>query len=159
MTFQTTYSPEKKQEAVNYYFVYGKSSKVSKLTGIPARTIRSWVHQEWWQDMLSDLKVRLQDKLDGKMTSLIDDMMTELRKRVEQGDDVVGKDGVIMKKGMNGRDLAASIALIMDRRATIRGDPARITKSVTLEDKFGNLEKKMKSTIKQVAEEETHVTH
>lgn len=139
MPFKSTYTQEEKLAAVAEDFLHHNSKKTEAVTGIPARTIRSWRKTGWWSDETSALKLRLQDKLDGKLTGVITKMVDELIDRIKHGDEVLSKDGTALRKKMTGRDIANSLGIIMDRRATIRGDPTRITQTSATE-RIDNLE-------------------
>ena len=123
MPFTTKYSHEEKLNAVNYYCVYGSSKKVAQMTGVPAPTIRNWTKTEWWAEMMSITRQHMQDKLDGKFTGLIHRAMTELEDRIKNGDEVVDtRTGRSSRKKMAGKDIALTLAQIIDKRALLRGE-------------------------------------
>ena len=163
MTFATKYTEFQKEEAATSYAVLGSARKVSKLTDIPERTIREWTTREWWEEMVGAARKRHQDKLDGRLTGIINKTTDQLLDRVVNGDKTVNpKTGEMVRKPMSGRDLAASFALLLDRRQVIRGDPSRITKATNIDKQMADIQKKMEKRTEEskekVVDAPTHTT-
>ncbi len=138
-------------EAANYYAVLGSARKVAQRVGVPVRTVTYWTSTDWWGEMLAEVRRRHQDKLDGRFSGIISAMTNELEDRVLRGDVVVNpKTGEEHRKKMIGRDLCQALALLIDRRAIMRGDPNRITRSTNVEKEMAKIQKKLEDRAKGV---------
>jgi len=144
MPFTTKYTEEEKLSVCNYYVVTGSAIKASKASGVPQQTIRAWTKTEWWNNMIGLVRGRLQDKLDGKFTGMIQRMLSELEDSIKNGDEILnGKTGEIIRKRMSGRDLVGALAIIIDKRALLRGDPTSHKRVTNIDKKMAEVQKKL----------------
>ena len=142
------YTPEEKLGACMAYVVTGSDREASKMTGIPSATIRYWkASAPWWPDTIAKLRKQKQDELDGRLTKVIHQAVDEIEDRLSNGDEVLGKDNVILKKKMAGRDIAISMGALFDKRQMIRGDPTSISAKGTTADQL----KEIMTEFKQLA--------
>ena len=118
------YTIDQRVQAVCYYAVLGNSLKVERLLGIPASTIRHWRGMDWWPIVISEVRKAKDQELDAMLTDVMHKATEQLLDRVENGDEVVTKDGDIVRKKLGAKDLAvAGLAVPYDKRALMRGDP------------------------------------
>jgi len=66
------YSDEQRMEVAVLYAVSGNAKKVAKDTGIPRTTIVGWKNQEWWQDVVEQIRAQNTDKALAKYAQMVD---------------------------------------------------------------------------------------
>jgi len=66
------YSDEQRMEVAVLYAVSGNAKKVAKDTGIPRTTIVGWKNQEWWQDVVGQIRAQNTDKALAKYAQMVD---------------------------------------------------------------------------------------
>ena len=64
------------------------------------------------------------------MTSIIHFAGEELIDRLQNGDEVITKDGDVRQKKIGAKDLAWIMSIIHDKRALLRGDPTSRTEKI-----------------------------
>lgn len=134
MAATSKHAPNLRQQAVATYLATGDSNQAAKLTGIPARTIRSWFDQDWWIESTERLRAQHEKQLDAKLTAIIEKAMDVTLDRLEYGDEVIGKDGAPVRRKVSGRDAAVIGGVAFDKRALIRGQPTSRVERVNLDE-------------------------
>ena len=66
------YSDEQRMEVAVLYAVSGNAKQVAKDTGIPRTTIVGWKNQEWWVDVVEQLRAQNTDKALAKYAQMVD---------------------------------------------------------------------------------------
>jgi hypothetical protein len=127
-------APELKIQAAMCFVLTGTVSGAAKLSGLEPELISRWKnHSQWWGTVLAKCKKEKQDELDAQLTDVIHGSVVALKDRLENGDEVVTKDGIV-KKQVGARDLATVLNTLFDKRSMIRGDPTSITRKESSED-------------------------
>lgn len=123
-TAHDKYTAEEKISAATAMMITGNSQKSSKITGIPASTIRWWANESsWWPSLMKKVRKDKNEELDAVQTDILHKTLGKLQDRVENGDAVITKDGDVAYKEVSARDLATVHGIIFDKRALNRGDP------------------------------------
>lgn len=105
-----------KSRGVAAYVSIGSFTKAAAITGIPENTLRLWSKQEWWaEESLRVVKVD-SDELTSTFTRIAKKASAELEDRLDNGDEVLTKDGEIKMKKIPGRELAIIAAVAADKR-------------------------------------------
>lgn len=128
------HSPDVIIQCIVYYSVSGDMNYVSRCTGVPSSTIQKWRSTPWWKECLREVQKEQQQRLDAKLTKLIDLSVEKLNERIVKGDAVVSlKDGVVKGyKPVSALDLTKITCMLYEKRALLRGDPTqRIEKTPT----------------------------
>jgi len=136
-------APEMKIHAVAAFFATGTVDGASRVTGLSHQTISEWKNKsEWWAPVMAKIKKEKNDELDAEVTSLIHGTIEELKDRVEHGEAQMYQ-GVPTghNKPMTGRDLAATVNTLFDKRAMMRGEPTSISGKVDQSTTIENLKK------------------
>ena len=120
------YSNEDRREAASHYVVHGVMTKVANLTNIPERTLSDWKKQEWWQALTTEIRLEKSDQIDASITNILEASTKQLTDRIHNGDEVLNKDGDIIRLAMKGRDLAKVFGITFDKRQIIRNLPTSI---------------------------------
>lgn len=127
------------------WVITGDQYKAADLSGIPRETIKDWMTQENWADLVAQAKQIRQGELEGKFTKIIHKAADEVIDRLENGEKVISKNGEIVQKPVAARDAAWIAAVISDKRAILRGEPTSISKRQNakddLKDKKAELER------------------
>ena len=136
------YSQEVLLKCLTYYFVTGNLTTTCKNTNIPVSTIASWRDKApWWPAAIAYLRRQKNDELDAKLTNIMDKSADAMLERLENGDEVVLKDGSKTRKMVPLRDLAvAGIAVTYDKRALGRGEATQRVENVSQEQRVKKLE-------------------
>lgn len=133
------WSMEDKLRAAFAYIITGNAVDASKLCNIPDRTIRGWTETTWWSDLVAEAKNSKNQELDAIYTDIIHIATAEVKDRVVNGDTVVTKEGESVRKPMNGKDIAMIAAIFQDKRAILRGEPTRISKTINEKERLKSL--------------------
>lgn len=121
------YPEEKKLEAAALYAMTGDPVRVHELCGVPTSALRGWMKQPWFQDVLSEIKQENNERLDAKLTEIVQKSQDLILDRLENGDYRVTKDGDEYRLPVGIRDLALVSAISVDKRQIVRNKPTSIT--------------------------------
>jgi len=157
------YTAEQKLNVVTLYALTGNLETCAKHTGINYQTIKDWhTRGVWWEEALLNVRKHMQDQLDAELTGIISKATAEILDRLENGDEVLDKNGKPRRKKLSSRDLTMVLAILFDKRALIRGDPTSRTEKVTSEatldkmiTKFEDLARKMGDKVINAAPHKT----
>ena len=133
------YSPEQRVAACAFYCIGESSRKIEKLLGIPAATVRYWMQQPWWTDLLRQVKKAYQEELDGKLTRIIHKSVQQLEDRVENGNIIRDpQTGELVRVPLRANELSKDgLGIPFDKRALTRGDPtSKIVKETISPEKM-----------------------
>jgi hypothetical protein len=141
--------PEMKIHAAMCFMSTGTVKDCARLTGLDHRLISEWKNKsQWWPTVIEKLRKEKQEELDAAFTEVIHDAAGALKDRIQNGEEVVTKDGIIKKK-LGGRDLSTILANLYDKRAALRGDPSSITRRETATDVMDQLRSEFTEIAKQ----------
>lgn len=138
-----------KLNAALAWVITGSCSKAEAICGIPARTIRSWMQEASWADLVDEAKKIKQAELDSKFTNIIHKAVEEVADRLENGEDVITKNGDTVKRRVSAKDAAMIAAVLSDKRAILRGTPTSITKRESAKENLDKLKKGLEYVGKQ----------
>lgn len=141
----TDYTVEDKIEAAIAWLITGSSVEAGKLSGVNDRTIRNWMQQPWWEDILREAQGRKQKELDALWTGLIHKTATEIKDRIDNGETVITKTGE-KKIPVKAKDLAVIMAIAVDKRALARGQATHRTEKVNVDERLSKLGNKLEET-------------
>src|SRR3990167_752511 len=114
------YSFNERLEVAVAWLMTCNVDETAALTGIPARTIRDWKSQSWWESVLGQAKSDKQKELDALWTKVIHSAATKLAERLETGDETTDKFGVTHHNPVKAKDLAFILAVTTEKRANQR---------------------------------------
>lgn len=128
-----------KLNAALAYLITGETEGAAKLCGIPGRTIREWTEEPWWADVITEARKMKNDELDAAFTSILHKATGEVADRIEHGDEIIQKDGSKARRKVSARDATLVAAVLIDKRAVLRGEPTRISKSINEKERLNTL--------------------
>jgi hypothetical protein len=125
---RSEYTPEQKIQTAMVWLMTQDSQETSAVTGVNDATIRDWVtRSSWWQTACDLARKQLETKLDNRLDGLLRDALSGLDDRLKNGDDIVLKDGSVVKRSVGARDCAIISSILFEKRAALRGQPGNIT--------------------------------
>lgn len=116
----------KRIEVATLYAVLGHTGKVAEISGIATTTISKWRKEEWFIQLLDDIRNENNDKIDVKFTESISKALDLIDDRLENGDSYLTKSGELVKVPVKIRDLALVAAINIDKRQILRNKPTQI---------------------------------
>lgn len=144
----TKYGPKEKLRAALAYLISGNSIDASKVCGIPDKTIRDWTRETWWADYMADARKEKNDELDAAFTDILHKAVGEVKERIEHGDEVIDtKTGTKNRRKVSARDATLVAAVLIDKRAILRGEPTRISKTISEKDRLKELAKDLEDVV------------
>lgn len=85
----SSWSVAKKVEVVSTFVVVGYSKKVSRLTGVPAPTIRDWKNRScWWPAAYEAAKQAVDDEIEAGYRTVVREGVWQLLDKIKTGEDV-----------------------------------------------------------------------
>jgi hypothetical protein len=145
---RSKWTPEEKMQAVHAYFLTGDSKKAERHLAkmnlnIPSATIRWWKMQaSWWDDTYQMVKKSESDKIIAALHEAQELAIGAVIRGLEEGDEVITKDGDIRNKRVSARDAATIAGIMTDKKQLIAGDPTSRSSSSNV-DKVEALAKQM----------------
>lgn len=80
------WSEKKKLETVTTYLVLGKIPLVSASTGVPEGTIRRWMVEPWWKEMVLQVQQDSDQELDSRLATHLQKVLDLVQDRLDNGD-------------------------------------------------------------------------
>lgn len=119
---------KKQLEAVTTYLATGSIAETSRIINVPYRTVQSWkLESEWWPKVVEEIQSGENQKIDQKMSRIIDKTLEKLVERIEDGDYMYDqKTGRMVKVPLKARDLERITSGLFDKRQLIRKQPTNI---------------------------------
>lgn len=115
------YSPDERMMAMAIYAETGSMATVSKVLGIPMTTVHTWVTRDDSDALVEALRTSMRYNVAHKAAQGAELAVTLLLDRMNNGDEVMGKDGEIRTVKVRARDLAAIHSILVDKWALLTG--------------------------------------
>lgn len=122
---KTSWEQTDKTRAVAVYKATGNLAKTARITGIPERTLHTWVKQDWWSEKVKQLRAEDTAELEQAYTDIAKESQSVVKDRLANGDFVLDKDGKIIRKPVSLRDAALVGAISVDKRKILGEEPQR----------------------------------
>ena len=124
------HTPEDRLKAALAWVITGTTHGAADQCGFPRSTIQTWTEQEWWEPLVMEARQLKQSELDAKLTNIIDKCAQRLTERLDSPEGI-SKAGI--------QQIATTLAISMDKRALMRGDPTSRTERVSANDRLAKL--------------------
>jgi hypothetical protein len=96
---------EKKIEVVTKYMALGNMRLVSELTKIPYYTLIGWKKEDWWGDLIDEIKKTRYAEQNTKLSKIVDKSLAAIEDRIDNGDFILNnKTGEVVRKPISIRD-------------------------------------------------------
>lgn len=144
VTRRDRYTWEQKVEVATLFQQLGNIRIVSEKTGVPYQTIIDWRRTDWWVDLLDELKQIKRTKTGTKLAEIIEQSITVVQDRLENGDFVLNnKTGEITRRPVSLRDAAQVTNNLITRQIQME----------ELAEKLVNRKESIKETLNVLAKE------
>lgn len=133
--------PQKKKiEACTTWVACGSNQLTAMQCNIPLGTIELWKRQQWWKDMVEDLRNCDNEVLDNKLTKAMDKALEQIMDRLENGEYVLDqKTGKVKQVPVKLRDSTVALNTLLDKRQLLRKLPTKITEQTSTTQQLKNL--------------------
>ena len=156
------WSQNKKLEVCTTWCATGSVPVTSTQCNVPTETIREWQRQDWWKELVTDLRNSDNEVLDTKLTKAMDKALEQIMDRLENGEYVLDqKTGKIKQIPVKLRDSTVALNTLLDKRPLLRKLPTKITEQQTTQAQLANLAQQFATfvTVKQQEEKLEHVVN
>lgn len=115
-----SYSWQTKMDVVARYMLLGNMRVVSEVTGISYHTLADWKKEDWWQEMVEQIRRQKKLKSADTLTKIIETSVEIIQDRLEHGDFILNnKTGEIMRKPVGVKDANMIANQLMQRQAEL----------------------------------------
>lgn len=134
------WSAKDRVRAVSAWLVLGNMSRVEEQTGIPVGTLNYWKTLPWWFEQVERARQAEDQELDDKFTRIVRKTQEVIMDRLENGDFVHDKEGVLVRKPVSLRDASLAGGISLDKRQTLRNVPVSEQNKVGMQERLQKLE-------------------
>lgn len=124
------YSQEQKNACLALYCSEMTMVQISEQTGVPYRTIRQWKTEAWWNETLNEIRSDNEEIFRFRAHQIIDKATKVLLDRLDNGDEVILRDGASVRRQISGKDAAVIAAVIFDKMRISMNMPTAIHRHV-----------------------------
>lgn len=144
----------KRIEAVTLYLSTGSPIEVSRLSGVPLKTIEQWKASPWWKELVDKIQAEDDQKLDAKTSKIIDRALEGLLDRIENGEHIYDqKTGNVKRMPAKLRDLNVAFNNLLDKRQLLRCKPTKIVEQHSTAVQLQNLANSFAQFVQKKVEE------
>ena len=134
------WSEKKKHQAVCLWVAGCSLPQIATELNVPVETVRTWRTTKWWTDIAKDLRSEDTQKLDAKLTEILDKSLETIMDRLKDGEYIYDqKTGKLRRAPTKLRDATIAFNTVMDKRQLIRKEPTRITEQQSTADQLKSL--------------------
>lgn len=127
------YPEADKIEAATLYAVTRDVERVHNITSIPRWAIRRWMNEEWWNNVVQQVRKEQNELLDAKLTEVISKTVDVIKDRVENGEVYVDrKTKEQYRVPVSVKSASIALEVTSKERHLIRGEAT--TRSETVGD-------------------------
>jgi hypothetical protein len=116
-----------KVDAVTKYMSLGNMRLVSELTKVTYDTLCDWRKQEWWGQLVNEIRASQKAKTNKKLTEIIENSLDIVQDRLQNGDYILNqKTGEIDRKPIGIRDAANITNQLLTRQLQMEELAAKV---------------------------------
>ena len=119
--------PGQRREAVAIYLQTGSQELTAQHFGVTRQAVAQWSVKPWFAELVDELKEGIDAEQKALARQLIRNGQIAALERLENGDEVLTKDGQVVRLKMRGRDAAVIGAIWLDKLRLMEGRATRIT--------------------------------
>lgn len=127
-------------KAVAAYLVLGNMARVSEQLGIPLGTLNFWKSQPWWFEQVDKIRQAEDLEIDNGFTKIVRRTQEIILDRLENGDQVLTKDGELVARPVSARDAALIADISLNKRQVLREVPAAEQNKIGMQERLSKLE-------------------
>lgn len=137
------WSDSQKLEAVTTYLALGNLVLTASVLKIPEFTLRAWKQKDWWKEIEGELAVQDDIQLSSRLKRIIETTISATEDRIKNGDWVYNnKDGCLMRKPVNLRDVHKVTMDFVEKREHIAGKTTQNVALEAIDDRLAKLAEK-----------------
>lgn len=124
------YTDEDRRRVAVEFALVGNMRRVSKVVGIPERTLTDWRRSEWFDELLEEVRSETDDIILANQERIIEMAHKELADRIQGGDHhlvKVGSDYEVKRVPVKAKDLAVIGGVAYDKRRLSLNKPTSIS--------------------------------
>lgn len=145
---KSPYPPEKILEIMTRYVTLGSYEKAVEGTGVSPETVKSWKRQSWWPTVYQYASRTVDTRLEGYMTSIMENAIGQIQERLLNGDHLVHQGKLTgQRKPLDIADLGRIFGIMFDKRQLSRGLSAISGSPVNQMDKLETIAKRLETAI------------
>lgn len=149
------WSEAKRIEAVTLHLSIGSLPEVSRIMGIPYKTLEQWKAKDWWKELVAKIQQDEDANLDAKTNKIVNKALDALMDRIENGEYIYDqKTGKIKQTPAKLADLTRAFNVVLDKRQLLRGQPTKIIEQSTTATQLQNLADQFASFVKKTTSPE-----
>jgi hypothetical protein len=117
---------EKRIDVVKKFLALGSMRQVSEITNIPIVTLTKWRNEDWWDQLVAEVKTTQNAKVSNKIQAIIERALEVVEDRLENGDLVYNsKDGTLIRRPIPLRDVGKLTTELMNRKHQLDKSPVQ----------------------------------
>jgi hypothetical protein len=122
------WSEKKRIEVATAHAMGLKAPMIEVATGVPAQTVRHWRLQDWFKDLVEELRREDDHSTDAKLTGIVNKALDTVVDRLENGDFMFDpKSSAFVRKPLLAKDVTKIADTMFDKRNLLRGKPTSIS--------------------------------
>ncbi len=131
------WSHQKRVEVATAHAMGLSAPMIQAATGVSAETIRHWRMEEWFKELIEELRRDEDIQVDAKLTKIVNKSLETIVDRLENGDFMFDpKEGEFRRKPLNARDVVKVADIMFDKRNLLRGKPTTISGKEQISDRL-----------------------
>lgn len=153
------WSDSQKIEAVTTYLALGNLVLTSSVLKIPEFTLRAWKQKDWWKEIEGELAVQDDIQLSSRLKRIMETTLSAAEDRIKNGDWIYNnKEGCLMRKPVNLRDVHKVTMDLIDKREQISGKSTVSLATEAIDDRLMKLAEKFAEIANNKTKAEVIVT-
>lgn len=123
-----SWSEAKRIEVATAHAMGLKAPMIEAATKVPTQTIRHWRLQDWFKDLVDEIRREDDHEVDAKLTKIVGKSLDAVVDRLENGDFMFNpKQGKFVRRPVYARDVTRIADIMFDKRNLLRGKPTSIS--------------------------------
>jgi hypothetical protein len=110
---------ETRIDVVAKYLTLGNKAQVSRATGVPYETIRTWMRMPWWKELEAEIKSARRIQTDVKLQRMVDKGLALLKDRLANGNPKLTATGEIKYVPVSALEANKIVNDLMQRQADL----------------------------------------
>jgi transposase-like protein len=124
------YTDEDHKNFAVLYLLHGNVKKIAETMKIPSRTLYPWLKQSWFPAAYDEAKREYAELLEARLSDIVEKATTEILERLANGDEILTKEGDIVRVKVSTRDLTTLLREGIDKIRLLQNKPAKVTAEV-----------------------------
>lgn len=124
------YTNEDRMQFAVFYVIHGNVKKVAEMMTVPDKTLYGWLKSDWWPRFYEEAKRQYAELIEARLSDIVEKATVQLVDRIENGDEVVTKQGDVIRVAVPAKDLNAIIKDQVDKIRLLQNKPTKMVAEV-----------------------------